>query len=181
MVLPRLRSVERPARAAYRARVSDSLWQVQRRSIAASPPGTVEAWPAEDALDADEIRRLLEIRRYGVLATSRPDGRPHAAPVAFAAIDGHLWLASNRSTVRMRNLEHLPVASLVVMGPRDDDDHVALIVEGRVRIEDDTDATRSRLMPAWRSRFGDELEWADVIFELEPTKVLSHGHGRLDR
>ena len=148
--------------------------------MAASPPPTAGSWPLEDALDADEIRRLLEIRIYGVLATSRPDGRPHAAPVSFAVLDGHLWLASNRSTVRMRNLTGSPLAVLVVMGPRDDDDHVALIVEGTVRFAEDTEAIRSRLAPTWRSRFGDDLEWADVIYELTPTKVLSHGHTRLD-
>ena len=145
--------------------------------VAASTTG---AWPPEDALDAAEIRRLLEIRRYGVLATSRPDARPHAAPVSFTAVDGRLWFASNRSTVRMRNLQRSPLAAFVVMGPRDDDDHAALVVEGAIRIVDDVDATRSWLAPRWRERFDDELEWADVIYELVPAKVLSHGHGRLE-
>ena len=89
--------------------------------MTASPSSTAGAWPREDALDADEIRRLLEVRRYGILATSRPDGRPHAAPVSFAIVHGGLWFASNRSTVRMRNLERMPVAAFVVSGPRDDD------------------------------------------------------------
>ena len=95
-------------------------------------------------------------------------------------MDGRLWFASDRSTVRMRNLERSPVAAFVVMGPRDDDDHVALIVEGLIRIADDVDATRSWLAPTWRYRFDDDLAWADVIYELVPTKVLSHGHGRLE-
>jgi nitroimidazol reductase NimA-like FMN-containing flavoprotein (pyridoxamine 5'-phosphate oxidase superfamily) len=175
-----LRGVERPDSQAYRARMGETLSDIQRRTMTASPSSTTGAWPPEDALDAAEIRRLLEIRRYGVLATSRPDARPHAAPVSFTAVDGRLWFASNRSTVRMRNLQRSPLAAFVVMGPRDDDDHAALVVEGAIRIVDDVDATRSWLAPRWRERFDDELEWADVIYELVPTKVLSHGHGRLE-
>jgi nitroimidazol reductase NimA-like FMN-containing flavoprotein (pyridoxamine 5'-phosphate oxidase superfamily) len=134
-----------------------------------------------DALNQDEIDRLLQTRLYAVMATSRPDGRPHAVPVAFLFHEGRIWLASSAGTVRARNLAARPDTALVVMGPHDDDDHVVLVIEGKVRREDDPATTRAVLADAWNGRFGDQLDWANVIYQLLPTKVLSHGHGGLDR
>ena len=61
----------------------DRLLAVQRSSYATATPGLSSAWPEEQALDRDGLAALLDRHRYCVLATSRADGRAHAAPVAF--------------------------------------------------------------------------------------------------
>lgn len=153
---------------------------IQDRTATSASPSTRESWPPADSLTQGEIERLLELRRYAVMATSRPDGRAHAVPVAFIHLDGRIWLGSAAETRHLRNLIQDPVMSLVVMGPSDDDDHVALIVEGEGRFASDIEAARAALDDVWSKRFGHGLEWADVIFELVPMKVFSHGRGRLD-
>ena len=39
------------------------------------------------------------------LATTRPDGRPHLAPVWFVAVDGDLWVGTGADSVKVRNLD----------------------------------------------------------------------------
>ena len=152
---------------------------IQDQTATSASPSTRESWPRADSL-TQEIERLLELRRYGVMATSRPDGRAHAVPVAFIHLDGRIWLGSAAETRHLRNLMQNPAMSLVVMGPSDDDDHVALIVEGEGRFASDIEAARAALDDGRSKRFGHGLEWADVIFELVPMRVFSHGRGRLD-
>ena len=155
-----------------------TLADVQESSYRSASPATRHAWPRGSALDAVEIATLLRVRRYAVLATTRPDGRPHAAPVAFVETGRRIWMASMAGAARTANLRRQPSASLVITGPRDDDDHAALVVEGPVRIHDDPGPLLDGfLRDLWRERFGSELEWAETILELTPTKVLSHGHG----
>jgi hypothetical protein len=66
----------------------EGLLEIQRRSYQPAREGIRKSWPEEDALDRPRLARLLERLRYGVLATARPDGRAHAAPVAFSHEDG---------------------------------------------------------------------------------------------
>jgi general stress protein 26 len=153
---------------------------IQDRSMASATRTTRESWPSSDALTQPEIERLLEMRRYAVMATTRPDGHAHAVPVAFLHIDGRIWLGSAADTRHLRNVRRDPALSLVVMGSRDDEHHVALVVEGEVRFADDAEAARAAIDDRWSRRYGHGLEWADVVFELVPAKVFSHGRGRLE-
>ena len=68
--------------------MSFSLAELQRRSYEKASDGLRASWPERQALDESGIAALLDRNRYGVLATSRPDGRAHAAPVAFTPLDG---------------------------------------------------------------------------------------------
>jgi len=118
---------------------------------------------------------------HAVLATTRPDGRPHAAPVAFLVREDEVWMASVAGAARLRNMRHQPAASLVVI-EGDGDAHVALIVEGPTTLHEDPQPVLNEWMrDAWRDRFGTELTWAGALIELEPTKVLSYGRGRVIR
>ena len=49
--------------------------------------------------------RLESARNYWV-ATTRRDGRPHAAPVWGVWVDRHLYFGTARSSVKGRNLAH---------------------------------------------------------------------------
>jgi general stress protein 26 len=159
--------------------IGEFLHELQDRSLASSSEATRSSYPEHSALDAEEIHQFVERSTYAVMATTRPDGRPHASPVGYLPTENRIWMASVAGAARLRNLREQPTAVVVVMEGQGDD-HVALIVEGTVRRHTDPEPILDDWMrDAWRERFGTELTWAGSLIELEPTKVLSYGHGRV--
>jgi general stress protein 26 len=159
--------------------IGEFLHALQAKSLAAASEATRSSYPEHSALDAEEIGAFVERATYAVLATTRPDGRPHASPVGYVPTDDRLWMASVAGAARLKNLREQPTAVIVVMEGVDEE-HVALIVEGTVRRHTEPEAILEDWMrDAWRERFGTELTWAGSLIELEPTKVLSYGHGRV--
>jgi hypothetical protein len=159
--------------------IGEFLFGVQARAMAAASAATKDSYPERSALDAEEIDAFVEECTYAVLATTRPDGRPHAAPVGYVPTDDRIWMASVAGAARVRNLSEQPTATLVVMEGQGDE-HVALIIEGTVRRHADPGPVlEDWLREAWAARFGTELNWAGSLIELEPTKVLSYGHDRV--
>jgi nitroimidazol reductase NimA-like FMN-containing flavoprotein (pyridoxamine 5'-phosphate oxidase superfamily) len=59
------------------------------------------------------------------VATVRPDGRPHLAPVWFVAMNGHWYFVTDPKSVKARNLHLNPKIALSL---EDGDD--PLVVEG---------------------------------------------------
>lgn len=162
-----------------------ALAELQRRSYAAASDGLRASWPEAQALDASALAALLARRRYCVLASSRPDGRPHAAPVAFVVAGGAFWFATVEG-LRLRNLRSTPWAALVVMeGERDEDEagdglpHRALTAEGPVVVHEAEAFTGAfePLRAAWVARHGHPPDWAAALVELRPRRVFSHAAG----
>ena len=87
----------------------------------------------------DEQRRafLLAGTRTGILATVRPDGRPHAAPIWFTLDGDDVMFTTGRGTVKGRNLRRSGQALVVVDESSPPFDFVT--VEGRVHISEDPD------------------------------------------
>jgi PPOX class probable F420-dependent enzyme len=83
---------------------------------------------------------LAEGTRTGKLATVRPDGRPHVAPIWFVVEDETLVFITWHTTVKARNLSADPRAALVVDYQAPPFGYVA--VEGTVEISDDLDEVR---------------------------------------
>jgi PPOX class probable F420-dependent enzyme len=119
--------------------------------------------------------------RPGVLATVRPDGRAHAAPVWYDVDDdGSLVFNTGVKTVKGRNLAHQGRASLCV-----DDDRPPfsfVVVEGPVELSDDLPevlrwATRigGRYMGAERAEeYGARNGVAgELLVRLRPEHVVS--------
>jgi PPOX class probable F420-dependent enzyme len=71
----------------------------------------------------------LDTERNLWLATVRPDGRPHLAPVWFVHVDGTLWVGTGAASVKVRNLRTQPRATIAL---EDGDSPVVAEVEGRV-------------------------------------------------
>lgn len=155
----------------------DELLAVQRSSYAAATAALRGAWPEAKALERDGLAALLDRHRYCVLATSRADGRAHAAPVGFVVHDGAFWFATAPG-LKLRNLQAHPWASLVVMEGATDNDvaeglpHVALTAEGPITLHD---------IEGWRSLEGEWLRrhdrpptWAAALVELRPARLFSY-------
>jgi hypothetical protein len=155
----------------------DALLAAQERSYRTAGEGLRRSWPEADALGRDGLRGLLDDVHYGVLATSRPDGRAHAAPVAFSLAGAALWIGSVEGR-RLANLRKTPWASLVVFdGGRGE--HRALTAEGPVVLHEGEAfaAARARLDAEWAARHGHPPDWAAAFLELRPERVFSHGPG----
>ncbi len=66
-------------------------------------------------MTSDEYRRfLLDRGRTATLATVRPDGRPHAAPVWFDLDGDTLVFMTGETTVKGKNMRREPRVSLCI-------------------------------------------------------------------
>ena len=153
----------------------DALLAAQARSYRSAGDGLRRSWPEEGALDREALRALLAEVHYGVLATSRPDGRAHATPVAFSLAAGAFWIGTVAGR-RLANLRALPWAALVVFDGAQGE-HRALTAEGPVAIHEGPAfaAARARLDESWAARHGHPPDWAAALLELAPERVFSHG------
>ena len=167
------RLIHQMARAT--ADTPSSLDQVQVRSYEAASAATLDSWPPEHALLPADLDSFLARKRYAVLSTARPDGRPHAVMIAFVVHQGRLWLPAMAGAVRTGNVLVEPSATLVV-SEGEGDDHIAVVVEGEAVVHQDPEALLDEwLRDAWRDRFHSRLDdWIASVIELIPTKVLSH-------
>jgi nitroimidazol reductase NimA-like FMN-containing flavoprotein (pyridoxamine 5'-phosphate oxidase superfamily) len=164
---------------------ADALAGVQRRSYAAAGASIRRSWPERQALDSGRLARFLDGRRYGVLATTRRDGRAHATPVAYLVSSGAFWIGTVAG-LRLQNLRATPWASLVVMaGERDEGEpgvgelHVAVTAEGPVSLHEETafDDAYAPLADDWVRRHGHAPDWAEALIELRPERLFSHDAG----
>lgn len=109
----------------------------------------------------DQVRDLLlaEPARPAVLATRRPDGRPHAAPIWYD-LDrvgdgiGQIVFNTGEHTVKGRNLAADPRLSLVVQDDRPPFSFVS--IDGEATLIDDLDEVRH-----WAGRIGGRYMGAD--------------------
>jgi hypothetical protein len=63
--------------------------------------------PASDTLlEWEWVLGLFASSRNAWLATVRPDGRPHAAPLWVVAVEGAIWFWTPDSTAKSKNLAH---------------------------------------------------------------------------
>lgn len=151
-----------------------ALVAIQAASYEGAAAPVTGSWPQASAMEVEAMAAFLEHKRYAVLATTRPDGRPQAAPIAFGVEDGAFWIATVAGA-RLRNLRATPYASLVVV-EGEGDDHRALRAEGPVTLHEGAafEAARARLDPQWRRRQGSEPTWARAFIELRPERVFSY-------
>lgn len=113
--------------------------------------------------------RLTASRSYW-LATTRPDGRPHVAPVWGVWLDGALYFGTDRASVKARNLAANP--TLVVHLESGDD---VVILEGTPEVVANPAAIPG-LDDAYRAKYGmgateaggDDAETAALWYVFRP-------------
>ena len=108
------------------------------------------------AMDEAEWRAFLrDPVRPAVLATSRADGRPHAAPIWYDLDDdGAVVFNTGVDTVKGRNLRRTGKATLVVQDDRPP--YSFVVITGTATWSDDLDDVR-----AWAARIGGRYMGAD--------------------
>ena len=84
----------------------------------------------------DDIRRLEDPQRVGVVATTRLDGSPHIVPVWYVWADGaiNIWTLDTRRWVRNARRDPRVAFSVQDNGPP----YSAVLVRGDAEVLDDT-------------------------------------------
>lgn len=150
----------------------DTLVRIQEASFARASAATRNAFPPERRMSGPLLTGFLTHKRYAVFATTRPDGRPQAAPVGFALIGTKFVMASLGNAQRVRNLQHEPHASLVVTAD-EGDRHGVVIVEGTTRLLEPLEASLDMRAP-FRDDSGTLPDWIGTIIVLTPERLLSY-------
>ncbi len=134
------------------------------------------------SMSEEEARAfLLERARTGMLATTRGDGRPHAAPVWFDLDGDEVVFTSWHESVKAANMRRDPRVLLAV------DDEVPpyayVLVEGTATLLDEAPdllawatriATRylgAELGPAYGARNG---VTGELLVRVRPTRIVAH-------
>ena len=149
---------------------ADSLGALQASTFAASPAATATSYPPERRLSGAALVAVLSSPRYATVSTTRPDGRPHAAPAAFVLSGTSLWLPTVAGAVRLRNVRANPYAVLVVSDGTAGS-HVAVIAEGPVTVADALPPEVEADVVAQIERVP---EWAAAWIVLRPSRLLSY-------
>lgn len=152
---------------------TDELAALQDASFAAATTATRESYPEERRLSGVELASYLDRRSFGVLCTTRRDGRPHAALVSFVRRGSTFWMPTVEGSVRARNVAAQPWGTLVVT-EGDGGEHVAVLAEGPVERVALTEA------PGDLARVGEE--WVALWLRLDARRILSYAaEGAVER
>jgi nitroimidazol reductase NimA-like FMN-containing flavoprotein (pyridoxamine 5'-phosphate oxidase superfamily) len=153
--------------------------QIQNQSYDRAGRGVLESFPKSKALKAENFLEFLVRKRYGVLATTRSDGRAHAAPIGFTVWNGAFWIASVEGA-KARNLRNRAWASIVIMEGEPATKHIAIIAEGSAKLYEGSEFARIRdkLIEVWEKKHDSKLEWANLLIELKPERIFSYDGSR---
>ena len=113
--------------------MSEPLGDLQDRTFARATAATAGSYPAQRRLSAAQLASYLDRRAFAVVASTRADGRPHAAMSAYIRRGTTFWLPTMAGSVRERNLRGTPWVTMVIT-EGDHPEHVAVIAEGPAEI-----------------------------------------------
>ncbi len=88
-------------------------------------------------MTAQQIEEYLELPLLSNLATLRPDGSPHVAPVWHLYRGGKLLILSEPTSVKVRNLRNDPRVGISI--PRETEPHGFVQVNGTAQLSDEWD------------------------------------------
>lgn len=146
--------------------MSDLLGELQERTFARATPATGISYPPQRRLSGAQLASYLERRAFGVVSSTRPDGRPHSALSIYVRRDLTFWLPTMAGSVRERNLRGTPWLTLVV-AENDHPEHIAVIIEGP------TELVPSPEVPADVQAAVTE-DWVDSWIRLTAERLLSY-------
>jgi nitroimidazol reductase NimA-like FMN-containing flavoprotein (pyridoxamine 5'-phosphate oxidase superfamily) len=144
---------------------------VHRASFTRCSPATAAAFPEPRRMSDDALSRFLDRKQYLVLASTRTDGRPHAAMSAFLLFGGRVWCPTMAGTVRTRSIARDPRVSIVVT-EGEANEHAVVLVEGEAALVAEGEEPDG-FMRRYREKFGAAPDWARSWIVVDPTQVLS--------
>lgn len=145
------------------------LAELQERSFAGAGAATVGSYPPHRRMSGDQLAAVFTRRRYGVIATARPDSRAHAAPGVFVLVDEAVWLPTVAKAQRARNIAAHPWLSLVI-AEGDGDAHGVVIVEGPAEV---AIVVPEAVRAATAAKNSGSIDWVDIWLRLTPQRLMS--------
>jgi len=122
-------------------------------------------------MTATPAQRLATERNIW-LATVRPDGRPHVAPVWFVFVRNRVWVGNGAGSVRMRNLTSNPAVTLCL-----EEGDTPIVAEGTATIH--PTERPPDVVAAFQGKFGWDVTRSEdpdigtlVLLEIEVRKWL---------
>jgi hypothetical protein len=148
-----------------------AAWLGRLQEASFSRAGAVRtAYPPERRMTGPQLAGYLARRTYAVASSTRPDGRPHAAPTLFSMYAEAFWLPTLGSAARLGNVRaHRWLALSITEGEHDT--HAAVLTEGPAEVlaavPDDVWS-----ITLLRNR-GGSLDWATHWLRMTPQRLFS--------
>jgi hypothetical protein len=148
-----------------------AAWLGRLQDVSFSRAGAVrKAYPPERRMTGAQLAGYLARRTYALASSTRPDGRPHAAPTLFSLYAQAFWLPTLGSAARLGNVRAHPWLALSII-EGEHDTHAAVLTEGPAEVlatvPDDV-----RSITELRNR-GGSLDWATNWLRMTPQRLFS--------
>jgi pyridoxine/pyridoxamine 5'-phosphate oxidase len=125
---------------------------------------------ANDRWSAAEVQRFINRGMAATVATVRADGRPHAAVVLTACLDGTVYFTASDGSLLLRNLERQPAVSMTVTDREHD-----LTIHGHVdrlgRASDLADLVKQLHGLCRRGQFIPR-DWDGFLYAVHPERIF---------
>src|SRR5512145_1459650 len=115
-----------------------------------------------------QVERRLQTEQNLWLATVRPNGAPHLAPIWFVWVAGKIYLCTGADSVKVRNLRQNPRVSIAL-----EDGAQPIVIEGLAHpIEQAEAAVQAEFQRKYEWDISTDDTYTQVI-EIKPTKFRS--------
>ena len=142
--------------------------RLQQASFIASTKATADS--LDRRMTGAAIAGFLDEKRYCTVATTRADGRPHAAMTGFLVHDGAVWMPVMAGTARAANIGRQPYA-VIVVNDAEGDEHVMVTLEGAASVVEEL---RADVHEVWTRRAGADPEWATAWIRVSVERLFSY-------
>jgi len=148
-----------------------AAWLSRLQDASFSRAGAVrKAYPPERRMTGPQLAGYLARRTYALASSTRPDGRPHAAPTLFSIYAEAFWLPTLGSAARLGNVRAHPWLALSII-EGEHDTHAAVLTEGPAEVLA-TVPEDVRSITELRNR-GGSLDWATKWLRMTPQQLFS--------
>jgi nitroimidazol reductase NimA-like FMN-containing flavoprotein (pyridoxamine 5'-phosphate oxidase superfamily) len=155
--------------------VNNAVVSNTRRS-AALPVDAPSTYPfprdTEESLHWEEVDAQLRENRIYWLATVRPDGRPHLAPIWGTWVEDAFYFQGAPTSRWARNLAETPLASIHLESAID-----VVIVDGEIEFVQTEPELAEVLIDAWQTKYGNMIPAPETrgLYRLRARTVVAWG------
>ena len=115
-----------------------------------------------------QVERRLQTEQNLWLATVRPNGAPHQAPIWFVWVAGKIYLCTGADSVKVRNLRQNLRVSIAL-----EDGAQPIVIEGLAQLIGQADAA---VVDEFQRKYDWDIRTDDTytqVIEIKPTKFRS--------
>ncbi len=136
-----------------------------KKTLAGASPHSKNVF-SQSPMTGEEVLDLLNKAGLQVIATVKPDGRPHIATTGLIVVDDRIYMGMDSVTRRYKNLKHNPsFAVMVAEGWKRQ-----VIIEGEVNFLDMQSQLAHTVGEAQKKRYG----WTThLLAEITPRKIFT--------